>query len=142
MDVHRKMKRLSIRRALPLSTLFLLCAAAFFSAVSVTVNAQAASESLTLTVYLDGFVLINHQIILSQTSPSINISLIGETHEELLVVDGQNLPLEHSISNSEAVIHSLNAEEITITYITQDLTSKTGKYWTMTAETTLVDSSG
>ena len=135
-DVHRKMKRLSIRRALPLSILFLLCATAFFSAESVTANAQATLESLSLTVYLDGFVLVNHQITLSQTAPSINVSLIGETYENLLVVDGQSLPLEHSISNSIAIIYSLDAEEIIITYFTQDLTYKFGKYWTMTAETT------
>ena len=129
------MKRLSKRTALPLITLFLMYSAVFFSAGTTAANAQATTEAFTLTVYLDGFVLVNHQITLNQTSPSINISLIGETYEELLIVDEKNLPLEHSVSSGEATIYSLNAEELAITYITQDLTSKTGKYWTLTAET-------
>ena len=90
------MKRLSKRTALPLITLFLMYSAVFFSAGTTAANAQATTEAFTLTVYLDGFVLVNHQITLNQTSPSINISLIGETYEELLIVDEKNLPLEQN----------------------------------------------
>lgn len=128
------MKRLSKRAALLLGTLLLLCTAFNSKAGIPTVNAQATYESLTLTAYLDGFVLVNYQLTLNQTYPTINISLIGETYDELLAVDEQNLPLEYSVINNEAVVYSLNATEIAITYFTQDLTSKTGKYWTLSAE--------
>ena len=128
------MKRLSKRAALLLGTLLLLCIASHFLAELATANAQVTSESLTLTAYLDGFVLVNYQLTLNQTYPAINVSLIGETHEELLAVDEQNLPLDYAVTNNEAVIYSLNATKITITYFTQDLTVKTGKYWTLTAE--------
>jgi uncharacterized membrane protein len=129
------MKRLSKRAASLIGTLLLLCATPHFSAMLATANAQATSETLTLTAYLDGFVLVNHQLTLNQIYPTINISLIGETHEELLAVDEQNLPLDYAIANNEAVIYSLNATTITVTYFTQDLTAKTGKYWTLTADT-------
>jgi uncharacterized membrane protein len=129
------MKRLSKRAASLIGTLLLLCATAHLSTILATANAQATSETLTLTAYLDGFVLVNHQLTLNQTYPTIKISLLGETHEELLAVDEQNLPLDYVIANNEAVIYSLNATMVTVTYFTQDLTAKTGKYWTLTANT-------
>ncbi len=128
------MKRLSKRAASFIGTLLLLCATSHFSAIIATANAQATSETLTLTVYLDGFVLVNHQLTLNQTYPTINVTLIGETHEEMLAVDEQNLPLDYTITNNEAVIYSLNATKITLTYFNQDATAKTGKYWTLTAD--------
>ncbi|UCF44848.1 MAG: hypothetical protein JSW44_03530, partial [Candidatus Bathyarchaeota archaeon] len=88
----------------------------------------------TLTVYLDGFVLINHELELNQTYPSVNVTLLGETYEELLVVDEENLPLDYSVATSEVIIYSLNATQIKVSYFTPDLTSKTGKYWTLSAE--------
>jgi uncharacterized membrane protein len=105
-----------------------------FSSTIAIADSPIASESLTLKTYLDGFVLVNYQLTLNQTYPTINVSLIGKTYEEILVVDEQNLPLDYSIVNNEAIIYSLNATQIIITYFTQDLTSKTGKYWTLTAE--------
>ena len=128
------MKRLSKRAASLLLPLLLLCTALSYLTGIATANPQATSESLTLTVFLDGFVLVNYDLTLNQTYPAINVSLIGETHEELLAVDEQNLPIEYSIVNNEAIIYSLNATRITITYFTQDITSKIGKYWTLTAE--------
>jgi uncharacterized membrane protein len=128
------MKRLSKRAEALLGTLLLLCAASHFSAALATADSPIAAESLTLTAYLDGFVQVNHELTLNQPYPTINVSLIGETYEDMLVVDEQNLPLDYAIANSEAVIYSLNATEITLTYFTQDLTAKTGKYWTLTAD--------
>ena len=52
----------------------------------------------------------------------------------MLIVDEQNLPLYYTITNNEALIYSLNATKISIIYFTQDLTAKTGKYWTLTAD--------
>jgi len=100
----------------------------------VMANNPVTSESLTLTVYLDGFVLVNHELAVNQTFPSVNATLLGEAHEEMLVVDEQNLPLDYALTNGEAFIHSLGASQIEISYFTPDLTSKTGKYWTLNAE--------
>lgn len=128
------MKRLSKTADAILGTLLVLCATSPFSVALATADSPIAMESLTLTAYLDGFVQVSYQLTLNQTYPTINISLIGETQEEILIVDEENLPLSYTITNNEAVIYSLNSTKITITYFTQDLTAKTGKYWTLTAD--------
>lgn len=110
----------------------LLLVASQLSPLALASN-PVTSETLTITVYLDGFVLVNHELTVNQTFPSINTTLLGETHDELLVVDEQNLPLDHTLTDNEAVIDSLGASQIKISYFTPDLTSKTGKYWTLTA---------
>ena len=117
-----------------MGTLLLLCATSHFSVALATASSPITFESLTLTAYLDGFVQVNYQLTLNQTYPTINVSLIGETHEEMLIVDEENLPLYYTITNNEALIYSLNATKISIIYFTQDLTAKTGKYWTLTAD--------
>jgi uncharacterized membrane protein len=117
-----------------LGTLLLLLAAPQFSPTLVLANGPATSESLALTVYLDGFVLVNHELELNQTYPSVNVSLLGEAYEELLVVDEKSLPLDYSVATGKAIIYSLNATRIKISYFTPDLTSKTGKYWTLSTK--------
>jgi uncharacterized membrane protein len=116
-----------------LGTLLLLLASQFSSTL-VWANGPVVSESLTLTTYLDGFVLVDHELKLNQTFPSVNVSILGEAYEEILIVDEQNLPLDYTLVNGEAVIHSLGASQIKISYFTPDLTAKTGKYWTLSAE--------
>jgi uncharacterized membrane protein len=116
-----------------LGALFLLLISQLFSAFVLS-EGQAVSESLTITIYLDGYVLVDHRLELDQTYPSVNVTLLSETFEDMLVVDELNLPLNYTSFEREAIIHSLDASQIRITYFTQDLTSKTGKYWTLSAE--------
>ena len=97
-------------------------------------NDPITSEALTFTVYLDGYVLVNHELEINQTFPSINATLLGETRDEIIIVDEQNLPVDYAISDSKALIDSLGASQIKISYFTPDLTSKTGKYWTLNTE--------
>jgi uncharacterized membrane protein len=52
----------------------------------------------------------------------------------LLVVDERNLPLDFSTANGEVVVYSLGSGTIRISYLTQDLTAKTGQYWTLRAD--------
>jgi uncharacterized membrane protein len=95
------------------------------------------SETLTLTVYLDGYTLVNHELEINQTYPSINITLLGETLDQIIIHDAKNLPLTYTIAKSEAFIHSLGASQIQISYFTPDLTSKKGKYWTLNVEASI-----
>jgi hypothetical protein len=106
-----------------LGTLLLLLAAPQFSPILVLANGPVTSESLTLTVYLDGFVLVNHELELNQTYPSVNVTLLSEAHEDMLVVDEKSLPLDYSVAAGQAIIYSLNATQIKISYFTSDLTS-------------------
>jgi uncharacterized membrane protein len=112
----------------------LLLLASQFSSTLVLADSPIVSESLTLTAYLDGFVLVDHKLELNVTYPSVNVSLLGEAYEELLVVDEQYLPVDYSLIDGKATIYSLGASRIQISYFTADLTSKTGKYWTLSTE--------
>jgi uncharacterized membrane protein len=116
-----------------LGALFLLMISQFFSTFVLS-EEPAFSESLTITIYLDGYVLVDHRLELDQTYPSVKVTLLGETFEDMLVVDELNLPLKYTPFEGEAIIHSLDASQIRLTYFTQDLTSKTGKYWAFGAE--------
>ena len=118
-----------------LGTMLLLLASQLSSPL-VLANGPVTSESLTLTVYLDGFVLVNHELAINHTFPSINVTLLGEAHEDILIIDEQSLPLDYELVNGEAIIHSLGADQIKISYFTPYLTSKKGKYWTLSTEVT------
>ena len=104
---------------------------------SALANNPITSETLALTVYLDGYVLVNHELEINQTYPSINITLLGETLDQIIILDEKNLPLTYTIAESEAFIHSLGASQIQISYFTPDLTSKKGKYWTLNTEASI-----
>lgn len=88
-------------------------------------------ETLVLTVYPDGFVFVDYTIRVDPTFPTNNVTVFGQVLEDLLIVDNHGLPLEYSISNSNLSVYSLGSAEIRITYFTQDITSKVGRYWTL-----------
>ena len=93
-------------------------------------DAQATLKSLTLKTYLDGYVQVIHEMEVDDSYPSVNVTLLGEP-QSLLIIDEQGLPLDFSIANSLTVVDSLGCSWIQASYFTQDLTSKTGKYWTL-----------
>ena len=92
---------------------------------------EATPETLQLTIYPDGFVLIDYTLIVDKTFPTQNITVFGQVLEDLIIVDVDGLPLGYSLNGSTLSIYTLGTEEISITYITQDLTSKEGRYWTL-----------
>ncbi|MBT8172160.1 hypothetical protein KJN74_04755 [Candidatus Bathyarchaeota archaeon] len=94
-------------------------------------------QTLVLTVYPDGFVFVNYVLIVDQTFPTQNITVFGQVLEDLLVLDYDGLPLGYSLKGSTLSVYSLGKNEIGITYLTQDLTSKEGKIWTLTLDAPL-----
>ncbi len=66
--------------------------------------------------------------------PAINVTLIGETFENILVTDENGSPLDYSVIEDGILVHGLGAQFIEIRYYTQDLTSKVGRYWTCQAD--------
>ena len=93
---------------------------------------ETTAETLVLTVYTDGFVFVDFSLLVDQTFPTQNITVFGQVLEDLLVVDKDGLPLDYSLNNSILSVFSLGTDETIITYQTQDLTSKEGRYWTLT----------
>lgn len=98
-------------------------------------NGIIASETLTITVYLDGYVSTFYELMVNESYPAVNATLIGQSFENLLVEDEQHLPLDFSMSNGTVTVYSLGANIIRISYLSQDLTFKTGRLWTFRTET-------
>jgi uncharacterized membrane protein len=65
---------------------------------------------------------------------SFNVTLLSETIQNLLIVDENNLPLEHIINGDVAAIYNIGSTKIVLSYLTQNLTTKAGPYWTITTD--------
>jgi len=92
---------------------------------------EITPEILVLIVYPDGFVFVDYTFLVDPTFPTLNITVFGQVLEDLIVVDANGLPLGYSLNGSTLNVYSLGNEEISVTYLTQDLTSKEGRYWTL-----------
>jgi uncharacterized membrane protein len=95
---------------------------------------ETTPETLLLTVYPDGFVFVDYTLQVDPTFPTQNITAFGQVLQDLLIVDNDGLPLDYSISNGTISVYSLGADKIKLSYLTQDLTSKEGRYWTLTID--------
>jgi len=93
---------------------------------------ETTPSALFLTVYPDGFVFVDYTVLVDPTSPAQNITVFGQVLEDLLVADKDGLPLDYSINGNYTInVYSLGTDQIKFTYMTQDLTSKDGRYWTL-----------
>lgn len=106
----------------------------FLSTPNIVSAQTQILNSLTLTIYLDGFTQIDQIIELNQPVLSFNLTFLAKTCQNLLVIDENGLPLEYSITGNDAVIYNVGSTKIDISYLTQDLTSKMGKYWTLSID--------
>ena len=95
---------------------------------------ETTPETLLLTAYPDGFVSVDYTLQVDPTFPTQNITVFGQVLEDLLIVDNDGLPLDYSILNGTISVYSLGADKIKLSYLTQDLTSKEGRYWTLTID--------
>lgn len=89
------------------------------------------SESLTLTVYFDGYVHVADIFEINETFPQIVLNLFTLEPQSLLFVDEQDILLDYSIMKTKATVFSLGASQIKASYFAPDLTFKTGKFWTL-----------
>jgi uncharacterized membrane protein len=114
----------------------------FTSSFPILVHAEyePVPLSLSLMIYSDGYVLVKYKIELDQTEPAVNITLYGEIFEDVTIVDHEGLPLDYLFTNGNVTIFSLGSNETTITYNTQDLTSKEGRYWTLDINIKMISS--
>jgi len=95
---------------------------------------ETTPETLLLTVYPDGFVFVDYTLQVDPTFPTQNITVFGQVLEDLLIVDNDGLPLDYSIGNCTISVYSLGTDKIKLAYLTQDLTSKEARYWTLTID--------
>ncbi len=104
--------------------------------VLVLVSAEAqASGSATAEVVLfpDGWVDVTITVELNETSSGLVIRMDGEPHN-LMVVNGDGIPLNYSLDGPFLIVETLGSREIMIFYQTPSLTSKSGVMWNLSLD--------
>lgn len=97
------------------------------------VSAQYTYD-LTLTVYRDGYVNVNYQIVPNEFTSQISLKLLGSNYEDLFVTDESGTPLSYELNDDEILINVGDAQIIEVTYNTPDLTKKEGLVWSISVE--------
>ncbi|WP_237705156.1 helix-turn-helix transcriptional regulator [Thermococcus zilligii] len=119
-----------IRQMRPFLSLFIMIIAGL---LMVPVEGQTVS-SLSLTVYEDGYVLVNETISTANYTVALDVPLLGQHAEGLVALDenGNLLPVE--VNNGNVTIYFGDATLVKLSYYTPDLTSKEGAIWTVSLE--------
>ncbi len=88
-------------------------------------------SSLVLTVYNDGYVRVEYEILPAEYSSQIELPLLGDHYENVIVEDGNGNPLNFRLENGSLLIYSGDAGMVRVSYYTPDLTAKEGVVWTL-----------
>lgn len=117
-------------RSVELFTLIIIIA----TTLTVVVNGQDYKpNTLILDIYPDGSVNIEYMVEPDPLLARVNVTLFGDTFEDLLMTDSDGTILNWEFTSDGVEADSLGSSEITITYSTQTLTNKTGSMWTISA---------
>lgn len=81
------------------------------------------------TVYADGFVAVDYTTEVDPTKARVNITLFGSLYQDLIVEDQDGLLLEYSSIEGGLTVDTLGSTMVFISYVTPDLTGKTGQTW-------------
>ncbi|WP_457751777.1 helix-turn-helix transcriptional regulator [Thermococcus sp.] len=95
------------------------------------VSAQYTNESLTLTVYSDGYVKVDQYIKPENYVVSVTVPLLAKDVTGLTILDDNGNPLPYKVNGSKVTVYFENVTRIHIRYYTPDLTSKNGAIWTL-----------
>ncbi|WP_297506567.1 helix-turn-helix domain-containing protein [Thermococcus sp.] len=95
------------------------------------VSAQYTTSSLVLTVYEDGYVKVNYELLPDEYVSQMEVQLLGAHIEDVMVEDENGNPLDYQLNGNELMVFTDNASVVNITYYTPDLTSKQGIVWTL-----------
>ncbi|WP_258084513.1 helix-turn-helix transcriptional regulator [Thermococcus thermotolerans] len=101
------------------------------------VSGQYSVESLSLTVYSDGYVKVVEVIVPENYTVSFSVPLLATNVEGLTVIDENGKPLPYEINGSTLVVYFENATGVRVTYYTPDLTAKNGAIWTLSFSSTV-----
>lgn len=95
------------------------------------VGGEYTVSSLVLTVYEDGYVKVECELLPADYASQIEVSLFGEHYENLFVENEDGNPLNFRLDNGSLLMYSEDAQVIRVSYYTPDLTSKDGIVWTL-----------
>jgi uncharacterized membrane protein len=110
------------------------------SVPSVRGQPRYTLRELSFVVYADGYVAVDYIADIDPTRPRVNVSLPGSLYLDLLVEDQDGLPLDHSPAEDGLTIDTLGATSVLISYVTPDLTGKSGQIWSFNVSTSISSS--
>ena len=96
---------------------------------------QYSPRELTFVVYQDGYVAVDYYVDVDPTKARVNVTAFGTLYLDLFVEDQDGLPLDSSQHDSVLTIDTLGSASVLISYVTMDLTGKSGQIWSLTVET-------
>ncbi len=114
------------RKALPFIFLIALLANAALAA-----EEPYAIQHQLVTIYEDGAARVHCRLEADPLSPSVNLSLLGETQQDIVVTDSAGVPMGYSPFPGGISVRTLGAAGANVAYTTHDITSKSGKYWSI-----------
>jgi len=100
-----------------------------------TVYAQVSPQTLGFTVYTDGVTRVDYHLDADPTLALVNITLFGDTLEGLFILDQDGLLLASTVVEGYHQVDSLGSSSLTVSYLTVDLTGKSGAVWSINVET-------
>ncbi len=112
--------------------------AACFCLLAITSFAQYSVGSLKVldfTIYTDGTTHVFYQTDVDPLAPDVTVELFGNTIDNFVARDENDLLLSSKIDTNSAVIQTLGASKVTIDYDTADLVTKNGKIWSFQIDT-------
>ena len=117
-----------LERLLPLALVLVLVPVTF---------AQVSPQTLGFTVYTDGVTRVDYHLDTDPTLALVNITLFGDTVEDLFILDQDGLLLASAVVDGYHQVDSLGSSSLTVSYLTADLTGKSGAVWGINVETAI-----
>ncbi|MGI0083019.1 MAG: helix-turn-helix transcriptional regulator [Nitrosopumilaceae archaeon] len=112
--------------------------AACFFLLAITSLAQYSFGSLKVldfTIYTDGTTHVFYQTEVDPLAPDVTVELFGNTIDNFVARDENDLLLSSKIDSNSVVIQTLGASKVQIDYDTADLVTKNGKIWSFQVDT-------
>jgi len=107
--------------------------ASLFLLLVLAPAAFAAGESLTLTVYSDGYVYVTQVVPADPKATSVQVPLLSNEVSNLVASDQNGAPLSYGFGpgGTNLTVYALGATSVTLRYATNSLTGKNGTVWTL-----------
>jgi uncharacterized membrane protein len=108
--------------------MFLLAAAPSFAAEE---DRGYYIEFTEMTVYRDGLVHVAQTLSVNETFPSVNLTLLSSSVENIVIVDENDTALDYDVTELDIMVYSLGATVVELEYDTAALTYKDAEVWTL-----------
>ena len=112
---------------------FLTILAVMLVAGVANVSGQTTLEvqSTELTLYRDGLVHCEQEILLDEFLPEATILLVSESPQNILLLDENSTALDYQIAGENLTAYTLGAKKLSAEYDTMQLTRKEAEVWTL-----------